>query len=360
MSIDPRKIAAGLSRALDSDQTEQREIDIESARLVVFSDQHKGTRDGADDFFRCERAYNAALAYYLEAGYDLYVLGDVEELWENPPEPVLGAYDETLALEAEFHRQGRYVRFWGNHDDQWRYEDQVEKHLRPTFPGLRVLEALRLRVLRQADELGLIFLAHGHQGTSESERFAWVSRLFVRYVWRPIQRRLNIAIATPATDWELRETHEQAMLAWASSHTSKPVLITGHTHRPVFGESKPSAPRRRSEQAVAEELELARAEPTPDRARIAGLRAELELIRAESRRFLRPPIPIDPPCYFNTGCCSFGDGDVTGIEIADRQIRLIRWDSEGARPESEVLVADGLEDVLSAVRRTPSEAPVAR
>jgi UDP-2,3-diacylglucosamine pyrophosphatase LpxH len=350
MSIDRRKIAAGLSRALDSDQTESRDVDIDGARLVILSDLHKGTRDGADDFFRCERAYNAALAYYLESGYDLYVLGDVEELWENDPEPVLAAYEETLALEAEFHRQGRYVRFWGNHDDQWRYEDQVEKHLRPAFPDLEVREALRLRLVRDADELGLIFLAHGHQGTSESERFAWISRLFVRYVWRPIQRRLNIAIATPATDWDLREAHEQAMLAWAQSHASKPVLITGHTHRPVFGESKPSAPRRRPEQEVAEELERARAEATPDAARIAGLRAELELIRAEGRRFLRPPIPIDPPCYFNTGCCSFGDGDVTGIEIADGEIRLIRWDSEGARPAATVLVSDRLEHVLAAVR----------
>ena len=359
MSTDPRKIAAGLSRALDSDETEQAEIDIDSARLIIVSDQHKGTRDGADDFFRCERAYNAALAYYLESGHDLYVLGDVEELWENDPEPVLAAYGETLGLEAEFHRQGRYVRFWGNHDDQWRYDDQVDKHLRSSFPGLKVREALRLRVLRQGEELGLIYLAHGHQGTSESERFAWLSRLFVRYVWRPIQRRLNIAIATPATDWDLREAHEQAMLAWAQSHPSKPVLITGHTHRPVFGESKPSAPKRRSEQQLMEELEQARAGATPDRALIAGLRAELELVRAEGRRFLRPPIPIDPPCYFNTGCCSFGDGDVTGIEIADGEIRLIRWDSDGAKPEATVLVADRLENVLAAVRRASAQPLVA-
>jgi UDP-2,3-diacylglucosamine pyrophosphatase LpxH len=359
MSIDPRQIAAGLSRALDSEQTEEVRIDVDDARLIIFSDHHKGTRDGADDFFRCERAYNAALGYYLESGYDLYLLGDVEELWENDPEPVLAAYDETLALEAAFHREGRYVRFWGNHDDQWRYGDQVEKHLGSSFPGLNVREALRLHVLRGSEELGLLYLAHGHQGTSESERFAWISRMFVRYVWRPVQRRLKVAIATPATDWDLREDHERAMLAWAQSHPKTPVLITGHTHRPVFGESKPSPPKRRSEQQLAEELEEARAAPTPDRARVAALRAELELVRAEGRRFLHPPTPIDPPCYFNTGCCSFGDGDVTGIEIADGQIKLIRWDSEGATPAATVLVADRLADVLAAVRRVPAEPPPA-
>ena len=45
------------------------------------------------------------------------MLGDVEELWECHPEEVLAAYPDTLALEAEFHKQGRYRRFWGNHDD---------------------------------------------------------------------------------------------------------------------------------------------------------------------------------------------------------------------------------------------------
>jgi FAD/FMN-containing dehydrogenase len=32
-------------------------------------------RDGADDFWRCERAYHAALGHYLETGHDLYLLG---------------------------------------------------------------------------------------------------------------------------------------------------------------------------------------------------------------------------------------------------------------------------------------------
>jgi hypothetical protein len=29
--------------------------------------------------------------------------------------------------------------------------------------------------------------------------------------------------------------------------------------------------------------------------------------------------------YFNSGCCCFDDGDITGIEIADGCIRLIKW-----------------------------------
>ena len=35
------------------------------------------------------------------------------------------------------------------------------------------------------------------------------------------------------------------------------------------------------------------------------------------------------PYYFNTGCCCFSDGDITGIEIAEGFIRLIKWEQEG-------------------------------
>jgi len=31
------------------------------------------------------------------------------------------------------------------------------------------------------------------------------------------------------------------------------------------------------------------------------------------------------PSYFNSGCCCFEDGTITGIEIADGCIRLIKW-----------------------------------
>jgi hypothetical protein len=298
---------------------------------------------------RCERAYHAALGYYLEAGHELFVLGDVEELWECTPEDVLEAYPETLALEAEFHEQGRYRRFWGNHDDQWNREGEVEKHLRPIFPGLTVAEALKLNVTSGGERLGLIFLAHGHQGTADSERYSWISRLVVRYIWRPLQRRVTFASTTPASDYELRQRHDAAMFAWARGHATKPVLIAGHTHRPVFGTSRPPPPTKRTAAEVERELERARASEPPDQATIAVLRAELEFIEAAERRGGPPPLAIDPPCYFNTGCCSFGDGDVTGLEIIDGQIRLVRWPNDADEPAAKILVSEDLRSVLESV-----------
>lgn len=346
-----QQIAAGLSRAFDDPATEQEELEADAARLVIFSDLHKGARDGADDFLRCERAYHAALGYYLEQGHRLIVLGDVEELWENGPDEVLNAYGRTLELEADFHREGRYERFWGNHDDLWGHPDAAEKRLVPLYPGLRVREALKLSVVSGGQELGLILLAHGHQGTLESERFALVSKFVVRHFWRPMQRRFGFSATTPATDWDLRQRHEAAMFAWAKSHPAKLVLIAGHTHRPVFGSSRPPEPDVRPLDEIERELhEVETAQPV-DRERASRLRAELEWTEAAARRGGPPPIRVDPPCYFNTGCCSFPDGDVTGIEIAEGRIRLVRWPTDDEEPLAKVLVEDDLRDVLAAVRR---------
>jgi hypothetical protein len=153
---------------------------------------------------------------------------------------------------------------------------------------------------------------------------------------------------TPAQDFELRQEHDAAMFAWVREHPARPILITGHTHRPVFASSRPPVPRRRPEADVAAELEEARRKGHADA--VPELRSELELIRAEGRRGDPPPQPIQPPCYFNTGACSFADGDVTGLEIADGEVRLVRWLDDNADPKPKVLTKDSLADILAQVR----------
>jgi hypothetical protein len=253
----------------------------------------------------------------------------------------------------EFHARGRYRRFWGNHDDLWRHPAEVSKHLQTIgFADVVVREALRVRVHRDGAPLGLIFLVHGHQGTTESDRFGAISRLFVRYVWRPLQRRLNLPSTTPSQDWELRERHEVAMHAWAAAHPEHPVLITGHTHRPVFGDSKPAPKTARDLTEVEKELADVLAAQPVDREYAAMLRAEREFIVAEERR-VDAPQPIDQRCFFNTGCCSYGDGDITGLELADDHIRLVRWSCKEGRPERRELARDALGDVFAAAAGSP-------
>jgi hypothetical protein len=195
-----RTISAALDtafqRALEQEKAEgEITLDINTTRLVIFSDQHKGSRDGADDFRVCEPAYHAALAYYDRLQYTLFVLGDVEELWEEWPNTVLKAYPHTLALEAKFHQEGRYVRFWGNHDDAWSHADLVNKLLVPALGNrpLKVRESLILHVREGEKELGRLFLIHGHQGTIDSGPFTRVSKFLLRYFCRPMQRILYCA-----------------------------------------------------------------------------------------------------------------------------------------------------------------------
>ena len=54
------------------------------------------------------------------------------------------------------------------------------------------------------------------------------------------------------------------------------------------------------------------------------------------------------PCYFNAGCCSYPDGDITGLEFADGEIRLVRWHLEMGQPaDSEVLCRAHLREVFA-------------
>jgi hypothetical protein len=327
-------IGRALDRAYAAAGSER--VELSSARLIVFSDHHRGARDGADDFRRCEPAYNAALAYYFREGHRLLLLGDVEELWECSAKEVLPAYEHTLALERRFHDAGRCERFFGNHDDLWQSKLAVRRRLAPLLPGLSVREALCLDVVDEGNALGRLFLTHGHQGTPGFEWRA-ISHPVLRWVWRPFQRALKIASTSPSQDWDLRERHETAMFEWARGHPDRIVLVAGHTHRPVFWTKVPATDH--SAEIAALREELAGRED-------AELEAQLEYLIAEQRREQGLARPFPEPCYFNTGCCSFGDGDVTGIEICEGEIRLVRWPDRDGRPRPLVLQRMALAEAL--------------
>ena len=365
-----RSVAGGLNRVLASRDVPERTLgldpeDDDFENVIIFSDQHKGIRNDADDFWRAERAYCAALAHYLELGYHLIVLGDAEELWETwSARKVIAKHEgkgKSLALEAEFHARGRYDRIWGNHDLKWSSAAAVKKHLgtRKLFgDGFVVRQGLKLRVRRDGDRPGgVLFLVHGHQGTADSEAIAVISRLVIR-LFGELQRRFKRGWNTPANDLDLRHRHDRAMSDWAESRASDGiVLIAGHTHRPVFWNSARPIPG---------DPEIARLQAALDAARQAG-RPPVELAEKHAALALEygrknwgaggapPPITMRRPSYFNAGCCSFADGDVTGLEIADGEIRLVRWlDNEGNPKPQQLKPAQAkLRDVFAAVQAPP-------
>lgn len=346
-----RRIEEGLGLAFSADPkkttTANLCCDLESAKVVIFSDLHRGAGDGADDFRDCVKAYSAALGYYLEAGYTLVLLGDIEELWECFPDPVIRKYRNNLLLEAEFLKQKepRYYRVYGNHDDLWRDLKTINKHFQAQMPGhpeITVTESLRLTLKGQEGKEFRFFLVHGHQGTLDSDRFGEISRLFVRYVWRRIQRIFKIKSTSSARDQRLSGGHDFALYNWAlekweKNDPERAVLIAGHSHQPVFS-SKTYVAKLKDDLAALQEK--ARATTFNERERtelvqeIAIKRAELEFVKAEYGD------SIDDgghACYFNAGCCSFSDGDVTGLEITNGEIRLVRWPDDEGRPRAKVL-----------------------
>lgn len=303
-----------INKAIEEAYSEAKVInaDVNQSKWIVFSDHHRGRRDGADDFVQCETAYIQALNYYLERDYNLVLLGDVEEFWENPFDLVLKRYDNVLQLEKQFHLKGKLHRIWGNHDDNWRFKDFISKHLDWLLPDVEVSEALRLKLNDKETNLGEILLIHGHQGTLESDRFAFVSKVLVRYLWRNFQRIFSYKLSTPAKDTKLKSNHDKAMHAWASKR-EKQLIICGHTHDAVFM-SKNKVDK------LMQQLDAF----DDDEDSLDYLLRKHNISLDE--KGLTQILPNYKPCYFNAGCCSYSDGDITGIDISNGKIQLVRWD----------------------------------
>ncbi|MCB9421286.1 MAG: metallophosphoesterase family protein [Ardenticatenaceae bacterium] len=292
---------------------------LPSDRYIIFSDHHKGARNEADDFLPCEQTYLAALDHYLDEGYTLIILGDAEELWEEKAQNVLAAYKNVLLSETRFYKEERYIRVYGNHDDLWRYPTQVKKHLDPFFPGIQVQDGILFEYTSADGLTGELFLTHGHQGTLDSDKLAWFSRIWLP-LYREFQILTGIGKTTPAKDACLRAEHDTKMYRWTQTRRNT-ILIVGHTHRPIWS-SQTHLEKLLNQLYTLRQKNLD--EPS------AATEEEIVQLKDEiKRRELKYPPCTDTiktrPSYFNTGCCRFEDGDITGIELDNGQIRLIKW-----------------------------------
>ncbi len=97
------------------------------------------------------------------------------------------------------------------------------------------------------------------------------------------------------------------MHEWTSAQENL-ILITGHTHVPVFGSGR--------------------------------------YYDHPSNNIPGKPQHLLKPSYFNSGCCCFDDGDITGIEICDGFIRLIKWYDEETGSKKMVLEEIEIETLM--------------
>lgn len=300
--------------------------DLNDMRMILFSDHHRGKRDDSDDFVQCEKTYIAALNHYNKAQFELTLLGDVDELWENKVDEVGDDYDEVMQLERQFYLKNKIHRIWGNHDDYWREPILFERYMGLYFKGLKIEEGIAVNIHKKGKRIGEIALVHGHQGSLGSDRFSTISRFFVRVFWRRWQNLIGYKLSSPAANLRIRSKTDRVMYEWAAKRSGT-VLICGHTHQPIFTS--------KSHIDQLEELNQ-RGEMNADSADLLGRkRTEQTNVKVKGVR---------KPCYFNTGCCSFSDGDITGIEIDQGRIQLVRWDAKTLGRT--VLIESSLEMVL--------------
>lgn len=266
-------------------------LDFKKTPVIIFSDQHKGNKDPGDDFASNEKNYLAALEYYYSEGFTYINLGDSEELWKYKPEQVIPKNMQNFKLEDKFRELNRFYKTFGNHDLKWKNKLDVIFWFKKIFKlPLTVWEGLLLNSKIGGKELSF-FLTHGHQGDKMSDNNVF-STWVVANIWTPLQRYLQINVNTPSKDFRLRDKHNMMMYEWSSRHNNL-ILITGHTHKPVFASGKYTDPQRN----------------------------ELNTTPVQTLE----QTPEVKPSYFNSGCCCYNTGDITGIEIEDNFIRLIKW-----------------------------------
>ena len=191
------------------------------------------------------------------------------------------------------------------------------------MPTAVVYEAIRFEVIQDSKYVGRILMVHGHQGTFESDIISGLARLFIRFIYRPLQRLTGIGRTTPAKDFCLREKHDREMYKWATQQNHL-LLITGHTHRPVW------TSRTHLQKLEAELKQLKTLPDTADKEeRIEEITKQIKIRKEEYRPCDENKMDEENdnplPVYFNTGCCRYEDGDITGIEIEDGNMRLIKW-----------------------------------
>lgn len=307
--------------------------------IIIFSDQHKGARNGSDDFAFAEKNYLTALDYYNDKNFYLINLGDNEELWENTIFQVIKHNQNTFDKEKLFIDRNAYCKIIGNHDLFWKNDPLVAQGFIKKIYGrsIKIFESIVIRVQLSTAYLD-IFCTHGHQGDAQSDGNAF-SKWFVSYIWGPLQMLLEINTNSPSTNDESKTRHNQMMYEWASKQPDT-LLITGHTHQPVF-KSLTHLERLY--------LQLEEAQQNNDKEAIKKIETEIPRRRREYD-FVNNSFRNLNPSYFNSGCCCFEDGTITGIEIAEGFIRLIKWSYVNNIPARIVAEEASLEQMTELIK----------
>jgi UDP-2,3-diacylglucosamine pyrophosphatase LpxH len=247
------------------------------SKFILFSDCHRGDNSYTDDFSHNGTIYYHALRNYFNDDFTYIELGDGIELWENSDfNEIFKAHKNNFLLLREFHLKNRLHMLWGNHDMVLRKNKKVAKLLYSYFDELNSTKKDLLNGLTYDEGIILdvegfdknILLIHGHQADFFNYVLWKWSRFLVQFLWKPLQVIGIKDPTSPAKNNKELIKVERRLKKWILANNNQ-MVIAGHTHRPRF------------------------------------------------------PEPNELP-YFNDGSCVHPQS-ITGIEIVDMQISLIKW-----------------------------------
>jgi len=215
-----------------------------NSKFILFSDCHRGDNSFADDFANNRNIYFHALKHYFKEGFQYCEIGDGDELWENLSfNSIFYAHKNVYLLMQLFHKEGRLHSIWGNHDMVYKDPDYVKNNLYTffdkklgedveLFPGIEYHEGI---ILKHKITQQQVFLTHGHQADWWNYSFWKWSRFMVRILWKPLNV-MGIADPTsPAKNYKELIKVERRTKKWIIENNNL-ITVVGHTHRPRFPE----------------------------------------------------------------------------------------------------------------------------
>jgi predicted phosphodiesterase len=205
----------------------------------------------------------------------------------------------------QFYEKRRLYMIYGNHDmvkmnkkfiekNLYKYFNQRHNKYVDLFNKIKVHESL---ILKHKESGNNVLLLHGHQVDFLNSVLWKIARFLVRYFWRPMENFCFKDVTRTAKNYKKKNDVAQRLTEWVIKENK--IIIAGHTHRPMF------------------------------------------------------PKTGEPP-YFNDGSCVH-PRCITGIEISDGNISLIKWSiksSEGGNLKVEKDIIAGPNKIKDYIQKT--------
>lgn len=208
-------------------------------KIIIISDCHRGSGNNHDNFKKNKLIYNYALNYYFKNNFTYIELGDGDDMWEEKNfKNIINENISSFKILKKFYNRNKLYMIYGNHDIYKKSKHILKNNFYKYYNKETNKEEDLLNNLLSYESLILsynnneIFLIHGHQVDLLNGTFIILARFLVRNIWMHLE---NIGIKDPtsaAKNNKIAKNVEKRLNNWSKIHNK--ILISGHTHRPIF------------------------------------------------------------------------------------------------------------------------------